>query len=89
MALRSFMYSLSTTAMLHPDDSEFQWEIVYTTTHFYQAEIFRGLLEEEGIHSVIINKQDSSYIAFGEIDLVVSRQDVLSAKQIIERASHE
>jgi len=75
--------------MLNPEDSDLSWEVVYTTSHFYQAEIFRGLLEEEGIHSVIVNKQDSSYIAFGEIELVVSREDLLNARQIVERASHE
>jgi hypothetical protein len=75
--------------MLHPDGNDSRWEVVYTTKQLYQAEIFRGLLEEEGIHSVIVNKQDSSYIAFGDIELVVSLEDTLNAKQIIERASHE
>jgi hypothetical protein len=73
--------------MPHPEDNDSRWEVIFSTKQLYKAEIFRGLLEEEGIHSVIINKQDSSYIAFGDIELCVNRDDVLNAIQIIERAS--
>ena len=47
------------------------------------------MLEEEGIQAVIVNKQDSSYIAFGEIELFVPRENVLDAKQIMERAASD
>jgi len=69
-----------------PEDRESHWEVVFSTNLLYKAEIIRGLLEEEGIHSVIVNKQDSSYVAFGEIELLVPREEVLNARQIMERA---
>jgi len=69
-----------------PEDQDSHWEVVFSTDHLYKAEIIRGMLEEEGIQAVVVNKQDSSYIAFGEIDLLVPREEVLNAKQIMERA---
>jgi len=69
-----------------PEDHDSQWEVVYTTDKLYKAELFRGMLEEEGIESIIINKQDSSYISFGEVELYVPREEILNAKQIMERA---
>jgi hypothetical protein len=70
-----------------PEDNSLRWEVVFTTNLLYKAEILRGLLDEEGIQAVIVNKQDSSYIAFGEIELLVPFEDVLYAKQIMERAA--
>ena len=70
----------------NPDDNSSRWEVVFTTNLLYKAEILRGLLDEEGIQAVIVNKQDSSYISFGEIDLLVPLEDVLTAKQIMVRA---
>jgi hypothetical protein len=71
----------------HPEDPYTHWEVVFSTNLLYKAEILKGKLEEEGIHAVIVNKQDSSYIAFGEIEIFVPRQNVLDAKQIMERAA--
>jgi len=70
-----------------PEDQNSNWEVVFSTNQLYKAEIIKGMLEEEGIQAVIINKQDSSYIAFGEIELYVPREEVLNAKQIMERAA--
>ena len=67
-----------------PEVQDPHWEMIFSTTLLYRAEIIKGLLEEEGIQCVIVNKQDSSYIAFGEIELFVPREDVLTAKKIME-----
>ena len=69
-----------------PEDQDSRWEVVFSTDRLYKAEIMKGMLEEEGIQGIIVNKQDSSYIAFGEIELFVPREEVLEAKQIMERA---
>ncbi|MCX6281995.1 MAG: DUF2007 domain-containing protein [Bacteroidetes bacterium] len=69
-----------------PEDHDSHWEAVFSTNLLYKAEIIKGMLEEEGIPSVILNKQDSSYIAFGEVELFVPIEEVLNAKQIMERA---
>lgn len=65
------------------DEEGDHWELVFSTSLPYQAEIVKSLLLENDIISVIINKQDSSYLTFGEIELYVKRNDILSAKQII------
>ena len=70
----------------NPDDNSSHWEVVFTTNQRYEAEILRGVLDEEGIQAVIVNKQDSSYISFGEIELLVPFEAVLTAKQLMERA---
>jgi hypothetical protein len=41
-------------------------------------------LEEEGIKVFYINKKDSSYNNFGQIELYVQRDDVIRAKYIID-----
>lgn len=62
-----------------------QWEKVFSTNTPYQAEIMKALLEKENITSVIINKQDSSYLVFGEIEVYVKCEDMLRAKQIADK----
>lgn len=61
------------------------WIKIYTTTAPNKAEIIKGMLEENGIHSVIINKQDSSYLIFGEAELYVNREDSVKAINLINQ----
>ena len=63
-----------------------QWEVVFSSPKLYQAEIMKSLLEDENIPGVIVNKQDSAYIVIGEIELYVKKEDILKAKQIINRS---
>ena len=58
------------------------WALIFTTADAYKAEILKGLLEENNIDSVVMNKQDSSY-HFGELELYVKADDVVKAKRII------
>ena len=62
---------------------EKEWLIIYTTSFAPQAEIIKGMLLENEIESVIISKQDSSYISFGEVELYVHQDDVIKAKHLI------
>jgi hypothetical protein len=63
-----------------------QWEAIFSSSKLYQVEIMKSLLEDENIPCVIINKQDSAYIVIGEIELYVKSEDILKAKQIINRS---
>ena len=65
--------------------AEEQWEVIYRSTLLYRVEMLKDLLENEEIPAVIINKKDSSYLSFGEIELHVLRDDVLKAKIIVNR----
>jgi hypothetical protein len=65
---------------------EKNWVKIYSTAENYKAELLRGLLFENGIESVVVNKQDSSYL-FGEVELYVMTNDAIQAKHII--TTHE
>ncbi len=58
------------------------WVKVYTTNKMFQAEIFKRVLEDHEIKTVIINKMDSSYRSFGEIEVYVKDDHVIRAKML-------
>ena len=60
--------------------------MIYSSPRLYQVEIMKSVLQDENIPAVIINKQDSAYIVIGEIELYVKSEDILKAKQIINRS---
>ena len=62
---------------------EKDWVIIYSSSLEADVVIKKQLLENNNIQAVIINKQDSVYKAFGEIELYVLRDKVLKAKQLI------
>lgn len=47
------------------------WALLLKTESFTQASIVKGMLEENNVPVSLLNKQDSSYINFGEIELYV------------------
>jgi len=71
------------------DRNKEQWEKVFSTNAIYQAEILKALLEEENIVSVVVNKQDSSYLSFGEVEVYVKSEDILKAKQAATKLSKD
>jgi hypothetical protein len=50
------------------------WYLLLRTDKYTDAEILRGLLEENQIPVVLVNKQDSSYIFLGDIEVYVPLQ---------------
>ena len=62
-----------------------QWEMIFSSTMMYRVELLKELLENEEIPAVIMNKKDSSYLAFGEVELYTRRDEVLKAKQIVKK----
>ena len=62
------------------------WAKVYSTQAPYKAEITKDVLENEGVQSVVVDKQDTAYGGvFGEVELYVRREDVIKAKHIIAK----
>ncbi len=47
------------------------WYLVHRSRDYTEAAILRGMLEENNIPVMVVNKQDSSYIFLGEIELYV------------------
>ncbi len=63
------------------------WTKIFKTHNAYTAGIIKGMLEEEGIACVEMNKKDSSY-AFGEVELYCQNEHVMAAKKLIESSIH-
>ena len=64
------------------------WKCIYTTQYEHIAEIVKAVLEDNEIKCFSLSKKDSAYL-FGEIELYVEPDDVLKAKQIINRENFE
>lgn len=61
------------------------WESIMKTKNAVQVEIARGLLEQNGIMAVVMDKKDSSYSnIFGYVELLVPRQDAEAAKALLD-----
>lgn len=63
------------------------WVKVYKTDKAYQADIIIELLDENGIMAVKMNKRDSSYLAFGNIEVYVEEEYAEKALQIIKESA--
>lgn len=61
------------------------WTLVYSSDKYHQVEIIKAILEENGIESFEVDKRDSSYVIFGDIDLYVNVKDAPLARIIIEK----
>jgi hypothetical protein len=71
------------------DRNKEQWEKVFSTNAMYQADILKALLEEENIVSIVVNKQDSSYLSFGDVEVYVKSEDILKAKQLATKLNKD
>lgn len=60
-------------------------QVVFRTNEDHLARLIIMKLEEEGVKVFYINKKDSSYNNFGQIELYVQRDDVVRAKYIIDK----
>ncbi len=62
---------------------EKNWVKIYTSTNFYQSEIIKQVLTEHQIDAVLLNRQDSSHRAFGNIEVYVHQEDFSHAIEIM------
>ena len=53
------------------------------------AEITKQMLEENNINVVLLNKQDSSYLMFGQIELYVNEKQLEKASALIKYKEDE
>lgn len=63
---------------------EDNWQSIYSTDKPWQAEIAKQVLFDNGIEAVVINKRDSSYLAFGEVEVYVSQEDAEKSKELLK-----
>jgi len=62
---------------------EKDWVLVFETNKEIDAEMVRGMLEENDISVFVIKKKDSAYL-FGNIELYVLPENLLEAKTFIK-----
>lgn len=58
------------------------WIKIFSTGEPYKAELVKGLLQENEIDCIIVNKQDSAYL-FGELELYVQADFAVKANHIL------
>jgi hypothetical protein len=58
------------------------WVVAFSTNQMYMAELFKTVLQDNEIESVIINKMDSAYHSFGDIEVHVRQDQILKAKML-------
>lgn len=63
---------------------EDNWISIYSTDKPWQAEIAKQILSENGIEAVVINKKDSSYMVFGELEVYVSHEDEAKSIELLK-----
>ena len=57
---------------------------IYSSNNSNQALIIKQMLEENGINVVLLNKQDSSYLMFGLIELYVHKNETDKVKKLLK-----
>jgi hypothetical protein len=65
--------------MMNPD----AWTLIFSCSSLAEAELMKGLLLENGIEAVIVNKRDSVYL-IGDVELYVQASDALIALQLLK-----
>ena len=68
---------------------EKNWIKIFSSTNPIEVEILKQMLKENGIISIDINQQDSSYNMFGRIILYVQDKFVENATKLIEKNNNE
>lgn len=61
------------------------WVKVYSSRSLTSAEIIKSMLLENDLDAVLLNKLDSSYLAFGQAEVYVNSKNEEVAKKLIEQ----
>lgn len=63
-------------------ENDINWVLVYETDKLYDVEIVKGMLADNNITAVVVNKQDSAY-HFGFFELYVANEDAMTSRTLI------
>lgn len=63
-----------------------EWFKLYITRNYVEADIIKGMLEENQIPVFVMNKMDSSYLNFGDIELYVPVHLKETAQQLMNNS---
>ena len=62
---------------------EKNWVRVYKSTNYYQSEIVKQMLIQHAVGAVLLNRQDSSYRNFGNVEVYVHSQNFHHAIELL------
>ncbi len=65
--------------------NQLKWKILRKSNQVFKLEMMKGFLIENGINAVVMNKQDSSYQVFGEAELLVKKEDLKHADELLNQ----
>lgn len=65
------------------DNANTKWVCIFKTNRRFEAEAVRGNLESAEIPCILLNKQDSTYMAFGYVELHVPEENKEAAERIL------
>lgn len=60
------------------------WIKIFEDQNQIRAEIVKGVLEENGIAAVVMNKKETAYQVLGTYEVLVSQGDAIAAMQLIQ-----
>ena len=61
---------------------------ILSTNNLNKAEIIKQMLEENNVDVVILNKQDSSYLMFGDIELYIKKEQEKQARYLLKEPNN-
>ncbi len=59
------------------------WKKKYSNTSLAYVSMVEGILNEQGIPAKMLNRQDSSYVFLGEMELFVPSEFEVIAKELV------
>lgn len=62
---------------------EKNWVKIYTSTNAFKSSVVKSVLNDHEIEVIELNKKDSSYLNFGEIELYIHANHFEEALEII------
>jgi type III secretory pathway lipoprotein EscJ len=62
---------------------EKNWVKIFKSTNYYQSEIVKQVLLQHNIEAVLLNKQDSSYRSFGNVEVYIHQEDFDNAIELL------
>ena len=65
------------------------WHLLFKTRDRSEASIIQGMLEENEVAAQIMNKLDSSYLNFGELEIFVPAAQKEKAEELLRNMSYK
>ncbi|RAI87043.1 putative signal transducing protein [Algoriphagus yeomjeoni] len=60
------------------------WNKVFESSMQVRAEIVKGVLEENQIQAVVLNKKETIYQIFGNYEVLVQQKDLIKANNLVQ-----